>query len=49
MGVKAQDTCHNKFLIFSVDGSYAQLNAAFFPTEYDKNCREKLLQKLKPK
>ena len=34
---------------FSVYESYVQLNVAFFPTEYDKNCREKLLQKLKLK
>ena len=34
---------------FSVYESYVQLNVAFFPAEYDKNCREKLLQKLKPK
>jgi hypothetical protein len=47
MGVKAQDTCHNKFLIFSVDESYAQLSVAFFPAEHDKSCREKLRQKLK--
>ena len=34
---------------FNVYESYAQLNVAFFPTEYDKNYREKLPQKLKPK
>ena len=34
---------------FNDDESYAQLNVAFFPIEYDKNCREKLLQKLKLK
>ena len=34
---------------FNDDESYAQLSVAFFLTEHDKSCRERLPQKLKPR